>query len=193
MSIGSMPTEELEQALLEAKWGSAETDIADAISKLLELPRAVVVRVAFALDAAHEMRLLSEYNPDGELDEALRDAIKAKLRRGLTRARVRQSILNDAQMYAHPRALIKKARDICNGCRFSLECVTQSYSTPDECYKRGPPATIRKYENGTAPSVMRFSRGGCTVTPLRIRGDLVTVTCAHPYGTFDIDVGELWA
>ena len=188
-----MPTEELEQALLEAKWGSAETDIADAVAKLLELPRAVVVRVAFALDAAHEMRLLPEYNPEGELDQELCNAIKAKLRRGLTRARVRQSIMDAAPMYAHPRALIKKARDICNGCRFSLECVTRSYSTPDKCYKSGPPAVIRENEHGIAPSVMRFSRGGSMVSPIRIRGDLVTVTCAHPHGTFDIDVGELWA
>jgi len=192
MSTQNMPTDELEQALLEAKWGSAETDIADAVSKLLELPRAVVVRVAFALDEAHKMRLLPEYNPEQELSEELCTAITAKLRRGIMRARVRQSIMNDAPMYAHPRALIKKARDICNGCRFSLECVTKSYSTPDKCFKSGPPATIREHENGTAPSVMRFTRGGCMVSPTRIRGDLVTVTCMHPHGTFDIDVGEIW-
>jgi hypothetical protein len=188
-----MPTEELEQALLEAKWGSAETDVIDAVSKLLELDRAVVVRVAFALDAAHEMRLLPEHNPENELEEELCNAIKAKLRRALTRGRVRQAIIDDSPMYAHPRSLIKKPRDICNGCRFSLECVTKSYSTPDKCFKSGPPATIREFENGTAPSLMRFTRGGCMVSPIRIRGDLVTVKCVHPYGTFDIDIGEIWA
>lgn len=186
-----MPTEELEQALLEAKWGSAEGDVADAVAKLLELPRAVVVRVAFALDEAQKMRVLPEYSPERELPDELCVAIRAKLRRGLMRGRVRQAIQDDGHLFTHPRVLIKKPRDICNGCQFSLECVTEGYSTPDKCFKSGPPAKVEKRQEHF--SVMRFTKGGALVTPLRIRGDLVTVTCTHPYGTFEVDVGDLWA
>ncbi len=192
MSIGSMPTEELEQALLEAKWGSAEADVIDVIARLLEQPRAVVIRIAYALDEAHKSRTLPGYNPERELPEELREAIKAKLRRGLMRARVRQALLDGSALFAHPRSLIKKPRDICNGCPFSLACVTESYSTPEKCFKSGPPATIRE-NTDREPSVMRFSRGGAMVLPVQIRGDRVSVTSTHPYGTFDVDVEDLWA
>lgn len=191
MSIGSMPTEELEQALLEAKWGSAEADTIDVVARLLELPREAVVRVQYAFQAAATMRLTAVMSGEDEIPEEVQNAMKAKLRRGLLRTRVRYALLNEEHMYAHPRALIKDASGICNGCPFSIECVTKSYSTPDRCFKGGPPSRIDE-RDGREPTPMRFSKGGALVTPLRIRGDTVTVTSDHPRGTFDIDVGELW-
>lgn len=95
-------------------------------------------------------------------------------------------------MFVHPRALIPKVNDICRGCEFSLHCVVKSYSTPDKCYKSGPPARVRE-EEGRLPQLLHFANGGARVSPIRIRGDRVTVTCDHPTGTYDIDVGELWA
>ena len=187
-----MPTEELEQALLAAKLGTAEEDVPAVIARLLDLPREAVVRVEFAFHAAQDMRLGSVYLGHDEIPDEVQTAMRAQLRRGLLRVLVRQAIINETPMFTHPRALIPKKHDICRGCGFSLNCVVKSYSTPDKCFKSGPPAQIREVD-GRLPEVFRFSRGGAMVQPLRIRGDRVTVTSTHPAGTYDVDVGELWA
>lgn len=186
-----MPTEELEQALLAAKYGSAEEDAADVIAKLLGLDRAAVTRVWFSIIEMKQMRLGAEAPGIDEISDEVKTAMKAQLRRGLLRTLVRRAIINETNMYTHPRALVPKTNDICRGCQFSLNCVVKSYSTPDKCFKSGPPAMVREKE-GHLPEVMRFSHGGAEVSPMRIRGDRVTVKCSHPSGTYDIDVGELW-
>lgn len=188
MSIETMPTEELEQALLAAKWGTAEADATDVVARLLELPRAAVVRVWYAFHAASNMRMGSVAPDEGEIDEEVRNAMKAQIRRGLLRTCVRESIRDADTMQIHPRALIKKAQDVCRGCPFSIACVTHSYSTPDKCFKSGPPIQIDERSNRP----MHLPHGGARVYPERIRGDLVTVRCDHPHGTYDVDVGELW-
>lgn len=186
-----MPTEELEQALLAAKLGTAEEDAPTVIARLLDLPREAIVRVEFAFNAMRDMRLGEVYLGEEEIPDEVRTAMRAQLRRGLTRIAVRKAILDDTPMFAHPRALITKKHEVCRGCGFSLNCVVKSYSTPDKCYKSGPPAQVRE-EEGRLPQLLRFSRGGAMVHPVRIRGDRVTVTSTHPVGTYDVDVGELW-
>jgi len=182
----------LEQALLEAKWGNAEADAPEIISRLLEIPREVVVRVEFAFHALQEMRQGRVYLGQDEIPDDVQEAMKNRLRRGLLRSQVREAILNDKPMYTKAKTIIDKPEKVCRGCRFSLECVTENHSTPKDCFKAGPPATIRKHDNGHV-SLMRFTRGGVMVLPKRIRGDLVTVECTHPAGTYDIDVGDLWS
>lgn len=187
-----MPTEELEQALLKAKWGDAEEDVIEVIARLLDLPREVVVRVEFAFHAAQNMRLGSVYLGEDEIPHEVQEAIKYKVRRGFLRTHVRECIRDEKNMYARVSALIKNPKDVCKGCPYSLACVTKSYSTPKECFKKGVPARIREADAEYPAQVMRLSNGGTLVRPLRIRGDLVTVQCDHPHGTFDVDVGELW-
>lgn len=186
-----MPTEELEQALLAAKWGSAEEDATDVIAKLLGLDREAVTRVWFSIVEMAKMRLGAGPPGDNEIPDDVQTAMKAQLRRGLLRTLVRKAILNESYMYAHPRALITKVGDICRGCEFSIHCVVKGYSTPDKCFKGGPPVSIKE-EEGRLPHLMHYSRGGAMVSPTRIRGDRVSVTCLHPRGVYDLDVGELW-
>lgn len=191
MSIGDMPTEELEQALLEAKWSSAEADVPEVIARLLDLPREAIIRVQYAFHAAQNARLGAVYLGEDEIPDEVQTALKAQIRRGLLRVCVRDAIRDDKPMYAHAKSLIKKASGICRGCSFSIDCVTKSYSTPEKCFKSGPPASIRQDDQGFV-QLMRFSHGGALVHPQRIRGDLVTVACTHPLGTYDVDVGQLW-
>jgi hypothetical protein len=186
-----MPIEELEQALQKAKWGNAEEDVIEVIARILELPREAVVRVQYAFHAAQNMRLGSVYLGEDEIPVEVQDAIKKQVKRGFLRTHVRECIRDEKAMYADVKSLVKKPVDVCKGCQFSLACVTNSYSTPKECFKKGVPVRIEGGET-TPVRVLRFSNGGALVRPTRIRGDLVTVECGHPYGTFDVDVGELW-
>jgi hypothetical protein len=187
----AMPTEELEQALLAAKWGSAEVDAVEVVARLLELPREAVVRVQYALQASATMKIVGVMSREDELPEELQTAMKAQLRRGLGRVLVRNAIRDEETLQADIKALIKKPHDVCRGCEFSLNCVTKGYSTPKQCFKEGPPVRVVEREKGVY-QLMRLSHGGVVVHPKHIRGDLVTVACAHPLGTYDVDVEELW-
>jgi hypothetical protein len=187
-----MPTEELEQALLRAKWDSAEADATEVIARLLDLPREAVVRVNYAFRAAASMRLGSTNPGDDEIDEDVRTAMKAQIRRGLLRMRVREAIRDERMMFVNVGALIDAPVDVCRGCPFSLECVTASFSTPDKCYKSGPPQRVFQRADNGVFQVDRFSRGGTAAHPLRIKGDEVTVECTHPRGTYVVDVEALW-
>lgn len=186
-----MPTDELEQALLEAKWGSTEEDMSEVIARLLDLPRAAVVRVRYAYHVLVQQKLgLNTPDFDAELPEDLRTAIKAQLRRGALRVIVREAIRDSRELFVHPGALIRDPRDVCNGCPFSIECVVESHSTPEKCFKGGVPARIDKREFGHV-QLLHYKNGGAVVRAQRIRGDRVTVTCAHPHGTFEVDVGDI--
>ena len=183
-----MPIEELEQALQKAKWGNAEEDVIEVIARLFEIPRELVVRVEYAFHAAQNMRLGSVYLGEDEIPSEVQEAIKLKVRRGFLRTHVRECIRDEKAMYIKVKNLIKKPADVCKGCPFSLTCVTESVSTPKECFQKGVPVRLREHPW----RVDRYSSGGALVRPVRIKGDLVTVECGHPYGTFDVDVGDLW-
>jgi hypothetical protein len=189
-----MTIEGLDQALAQAKLGDAEVDGVDIIARLLELPRAAVIRVLFARRVFKEQHLgLLPENVDAEIPEEVRTALRAEIRRGSLRVLTADAISAGQPMYTHVKTLIKRKNDVCRGCPFSMQCVVKSYSTPAECYSRGVPQQIREQEDVLkTPQVMRFSRGGAMVYPTRIRGDVVSVTSSHPRGTYDVDVGELW-
>lgn len=190
-----MPTEELEQALLEAKWGTAESDGYEVIARLLDVPREAVVRIKFAFQVAEKTKLMRyaelDNRPTGELDDELKTAIEAQIRRGLLRVRVRETIRDDGVLFARTAALIQKPVEVCRGCAHSLSCLSNSYSTPEKCFKAGPPHRIEIDPFGV-PHLHRNRNGGAEVRPTRIRGDVVTVTCVHPLGTYNIDVSDLW-
>ncbi len=190
-----MPTEELEQALARAKWGNAEADIVEVVSRLLDLDRATVLRVKFALEQTRKMGVTQQsLDPADEMPEELCNAIKAQLRRGIARMFVRQAIETDGFMYVSTNKLVKRQEDVCNGCPHSFECVTHNFTTPSMCFKEGVPA---KVERGEAPNytwkVTRLFKGGAIVHPTKIRGDQVTVECAHPRGVFIVDAEDLRA
>lgn len=187
-----MPTEELEQALFEAKWGDAEADVADVIARMLEIPREAVVRVAFALKAAERSPAIeATFEPEGELSNELMVAINQNVRRGLLRALVRRRIQSDGWVLVHPKKLIKRAEDICSGCLLSLRCVAEGLSTPPKCFEKGPPCALRDDAQSKMGMLMRHKNGCAQVTPTQIRGDKVTVTSHHPKGTFVVDIGDV--
>lgn len=181
----------LEQALLESKWGTAEIDAVEVVARMLSLPREAVVRVEFALEAARNAGLGRVEPNEHEIPDDVQAAMKTQVRRGLHRVRVREAIRDDALMYAPVSRLVTEAKNVCRGCQFSIDCVVKNHSTPAQCFKSGPPMRIKPLEDGRY-QITRLSRGGTPVTPLRIRGDRVSVTCEHPKGSFDLDVGDVW-
>lgn len=187
-----MPTEELEQALLAAKWGDAEEDHVEIVARLLELPRAAVVRVMFAVEALRDIRGMTPVRalPKDEIPEEVQAAMKVALRRGMARALVRWAIESGEHMFIHPRALTKDKGAICSGCPVSIECVTENLSTPATCLKMGPIIEIRRFPVGS-PHLDRNKRG-VRIHVTRIHGDVVTVVAAQPRGEYTVDVEELW-
>lgn len=190
-----MSLAELEQAVFATKWGNAEEDAIEVIARAMELPVGVVERVLFAAGAVRERRKRGQQK-FGQLSESmfegptlpleLREAIGHAVESGMKRAAVRHVIQNDYKLYVRPSKLVgDRPRDICNGCPHSIECLMIEASTPEKCVKRGVLDHIRR--EGDRVADMRRS---CIVTPQKIVGDKVTVTCDHPTGTWTLDVED---
>jgi hypothetical protein len=195
-----MLLDDVEQALLAAKWGDAEADEYEVISRMLEIPREAVVRVEFLLHAVTEARILPRtiehvWDHGQEIEEDVRTAMRVLLRQGLLRTRVRECIRDDGHMWTHAHALLRPDQmpRICAGCPMSIECVMHHLSTPELCYKRGVPE--RRYESkqdGAALSVIRRHDGGSKVFPKRLKNNKVTVLCSHPQGEYIVPIEALW-
>lgn len=188
-----MSLDELEQALFAAKWGDAEEDGIEVVARVLQLPVAAVERVLFAARVAKECQRgkfsqLTEHMGDGpSLDYDLKRAISDAVETGLKRARVRYALQNDGKLYVKPSKLVgDRVRDICDGCPLSIECATFSVSTPETCVSRGVLERI-EYNDGRLANLRR----SCCVTPTKIVGNKVTVTCDHPRGTWTLDVEDI--
>lgn len=195
-----MLLDDVEQALLAAKWGDAEADEYEVIARMLELPREAVVRVEFLLRGVTEARALPRtiehvWDHGGEIDEKVRNAMRVLLRQGLLRVRVRECIRDNGYLWTHAHALFPRSKVslVCGGCPMSIECVNYQLSTPEQCYTRGVPE--RRHETGRgdiALSVIRRSDGGCKVFPKRLKNNMVTVQCSHPQGEFVVPIEALW-
>lgn len=182
-----MSMDDLDQALLLAKLGDAEEDATAVVAKLLGLDRKAVIRVWRAIVEIPTMRLnIGTPDFDSEVPANVQTAMSAQLRRGLLRTLVRKAILGGKPMFTSPHDLGTEVHEICRGCAFSLTCVVGQLSTPATCFRVGPPQHI---EEGPPWRITRAH--GTPVFPARIRGDVVTVECAHPAGTYDVDVGVL--
>lgn len=187
-----MSLDALEQALFAAKWGDAEENAIDVVARALELPSGVVERVLFAARCAKEAakykfsQLTESMNDGPTLDYELRRAIADAVKTGLKRAAVRLVIQNDYRLQVEPSKLVgDRPRDICNGCPHSIECVTFSVSTPEKCVKKGVLDRIER-EGDRVKDLRRY----CSVKPIKMAGDKVTVTCDHPPGTWTLDVED---
>ena len=190
-----MSIDDLEQALLEAKWDDAEVDEYEVIGRLLELDRQTVLRVEFALHAVTEARILRSRPFENCLDghsqvpENVRNALSTLIRRGLLRVRVRECIRDEESMFTHVNKLVADPSDVCAGCPFAIPCLTENLSTPAKCHERGVPERMHPEQGG---SLMRRFDGGSKVFPRKLKKDKVTFWCEHPRGEFTLDIGDLW-
>lgn len=187
-----MSIDDLDQALLEAKWGNAERDEYEVIERLLDLPREVVLRVAFCVHAVYDTRM--PCTPDTrhdscEIPEEVRTAITELLRLGILRVQIRKAILGDSHMFTTPAKLKVQAAEMCRGCPISIDCTVQGLSTPPQCYAAGP---LVLPLNGTTVGSRRFPFAGVKVFPNKIRKNKVTVQCLHPTGEYIVNVWDLW-
>ena len=187
-----MALDDLDQALFEAKWGDAEQDVVEVIAAALELPRAAVERVLYAAEVIEDDISKRLINTKSTLDEELKVAIRVVIQEGMARVIVRDAILNEKPMLIAPKMLIKDAAEICAGCEWSIPCISNNYSTPEECYAKGPPVGLRAHRTTSGAVELQRLRGGCAlVTPVKINKDTVTVTCTHPRGTFKVAAKDL--
>lgn len=180
-----MSIEDVDQAVFEGKFSSAEVDVPEVIARMLGVPRDLVVRVRAAFETAEDTRLTLVTSSLEELPQELRTAYATTVRRGIIRMKTRRAIQTDDVMYVSVRKLVKKPEQVCRGCPFSIRCVTQNITTSAVCYERGPAINITD-EN----DVSRIPGAKVVTKPVQIRGDKVTVECAHPLGTYVLDVGD---
>jgi hypothetical protein len=186
-----MALDDLDQALFEAKWGTAEEDVMEVIARILELPREAVERVIFAMEVVHGDISKQLYNSYSTLDDKLKQGLRSLVQEGLARVLVRDAINNDKPMLAPPQKLIKDPLEICSGCEWSFGCIANNYCTPLKCYAAGPPVGIRAASEQKPFELRRLRGGAALVTPVKLVGNTVTVTCAHPKGTFKIEAKDL--
>jgi hypothetical protein len=106
---------------------------------------------------------------------------------------VRNAINNNQSMLVSAQKLIKDPYEICSGCEWSIPCVLNNYSTPQQCYEAGPPVGIhpRRGPDDTRPVLSRLHGGAALVTPVKLVKNTVTVTCTHPKGTFKVEAKDL--
>jgi hypothetical protein len=188
-----MSLDDLDQALFEAKWGDAEEDVTEVIANMLELPRAAVERVLFLARTVEDDISTRLINAQPTLSIDLQKALRTNMQEGLARVLVRNAILNEKPMLAPVHKLIQDPYQVCSGCAYSIDCVAKNYSTPAECFRLGPPAGVRSSRGpgDPLPRLMRLRDGAALVEPIKIVKNTVTVTCAHPRGTFKIAAQDL--
>lgn len=185
-----MSLDDVEQALFESKWEDAERDAIEVIARMLELPENVVERVMHAAEFIRKRRgfyqVKRSLDEGSSLDGQLKKAIEHAAERGIRRAWVRWAILNNAPLSVHPSRLTDDVRRICDGCPVSLECAVSNFSTPKDCHKKGPPLAVQRFPDGWR--IERNDGGTARCTPLRLKNNMVQVSCEHPRGTWTIDV-----
>ena len=188
-----MSLDDLDQALFEAKWGDAEEDVTEVIANMLELPRAAVERVLFLARIVEDDISTRLINAQPTLSIDLQKALRTNVQEGLARVLVRNAILNEKPMLAPLNKLIKDPYQVCSGCAYSIDCIAKNYSTPTDCYRLGPPVGVRprRGPDDSQSLLMRLKDGAALVEPIKLVKDTVTVTCAHPRGTFKIAAQDL--
>jgi hypothetical protein len=190
-----MPTKELEDALAASKLGNAERDLIDVIARMFEIPENLVERVLYAGEVARsgDMTAVDAAFEGESLDPKLKQGIIATVHAGMARVTVRLAIHNGRWVLCPVGKLIRDPVKICDGCPISLACIAHSLSTQDICHALGPPTSARSRTRQSATDVEleRYSDGCARVTPLKIVGDTVTVSCEHPKGTYQVQAKDL--
>lgn len=192
-----MAIDEIDQAALAARWGDAEADLVDVICRALDEPRPTVIRVLHAAEVLRDRARhshLAEDMAEGIVDELgfeLRTALRAAMERGLRRIVVRRAIAEGGVVRVLLGAILKGSPiRMCAGCPVSLRCVARSLSTPARCASRGLPMGTDDSDPG---AVIHDLEPGVPVCPVRLRGDALRVECAHPRGTWDVDIMDVVA
>ena len=162
------------------------------MARVLEVPRELIVRVKAAFELIEDARLVLNPACAQELPEELRVAYSSALRRGVMRMKTRHAIRDGENMYAPVKKLVKTPEQVCRGCPHSIRCVAEQLALPNECFKHGPVVSIRDDLGWPGHrQLMRVANAKVSVSPIQIRGDAVTVECAHPSGRYVLDVGDL--
>lgn len=189
-----MAIDEIDQAALAARWGDAEADLVEVISKALDEPRPTVIRVLHAATVLRDRRRFGnlvawmDQEIKDELGHELRTALQDAMERGLRRVVVRRAIADGGVVRVLLGAIVESCPiRMCAGCPASIRCTALSLSTPDRCEIRGLPTGT---DNN---AIIHDIEPGALARPVRLRGDALRVECAHPRGTWDVDIMDVVA
>ena len=198
-----MTTKELETAIKASKLGNAERDLIDVLARMFEIPENLVERLLFAAHVAgntgHRHRCFEAHraiHADSfhgvSLDPALRQGIKDAVCAGMGRAAARWHITTETPTKCPPDRMIADPARICDGCPISLACVARDLSSPRSWMELGPPTGVCSRGGVSFAMLERKNGAYAKVTVLKIVGDVITVSCEHPKGTFEIQAKDLF-
>lgn len=148
-----MTLDKLQHALDLQKTANAEEDYVEVVCRALEVKRDLLFRLLYAMGAVNQalreqgqpqafafnydsFSLGSDaYNyelPNLELRAAYREAMFD----GVLRVLIARAILDGKSIYLRTKQFIprEQAAQLCEGCPMRLECMTESLSTPDDCW-----------------------------------------------------------
>lgn len=187
-----MAIDEIDQAALASRWGDAEADLVDAICGVLDEPRPTVIRVLHAAAVLRDRRYLDlDHDVKNALEPELRTALQGAVERGLRRVLVRRAIAGGDTVRVSLKAIVGESLvRMCAGCPVSMRCMARSISTPDKCIRRGIPIRVNSVNER---EIMYDLEPGALARPVRLRGDALRVECAHPRGTWDVDIMDVVA
>ncbi len=176
-----MPTERLKQALRETNVAGVEKDFAEVLARMFDLPVQAVTRLVYAIETVkhpmtwHLGARASELIPDAKLRMAIRDQANA----GATRVYLRRLQLEGKQVTVPTLALVpaNEPERICEGCAYSMSCIAQSLSSPEQC--------VETLSGPTKVYVERMQQ----VTLIRVTpSGRVTVRARQPLGEHDLPI-----
>lgn len=197
-----MSTPELEKALAAARWKGIEKTVAEVIARMLQVDPGTVMRVIYAWECARDCKFSqdSEHGrredlfdgiEEGErLDNEVAKAIYHAAVRGMRRARIRWEMEHGCVLEVPFNKLVPhtEAGKLCNGCIWQFECVRDSLSTPQQCWNGKWIICQEQPEDGKTRS---FQLKYAVVTPIKLDDTHVTVTSAHPRGTFKVSIMDV--
>jgi len=139
-----MPTEELRQALRVANVAGVETNFAEVLARMFDLPPPVMARIVYAIQHVKHPVTWHADSPEWVAlipDREVRDAIRSQANTGALRVYLRKMQLQGRQVRVLTKAMTSRdSGDICNGCPLSMSCVADSLSTPTACWDGEGPA-----------------------------------------------------
>lgn len=196
-----MSTPELEQAIAASRWHGAEANFTEAISKMLDVPPAVVARVVFAWETMKkqpltrpivgQMDILRDKLQDGaglppETHQAIEHAAVYAFRRMAIRWRMERGFFLEVPFKALVPA--NKPDRVCDGCPLLFECVRDALSTPEKCLTG---ETVYAKDQPDPKRTRFFAHQNASVKPVRLVGNVVTVTADHPLGVHTVNVMDV--
>jgi hypothetical protein len=181
-----MPTEALRQALRAVNVAGVESNFAEVLAKMFDIPVPVAARVLYAIEYVKDpvtwrlgLDQASELIPDPEVRKAIREQANA----GALRVHLRNLQLAGRQVKVKTQALVPKDEPsrICEGCPHTMTCVAELLSTPEKCS-----------ENLSVEAGHGFVNRWQKVTLVRVTAaGRVTVKAAQPLGEHELSVHDV--